>query len=163
DIEMLRELGYCSGIENYSRHLDGRMPGEPPFTLLNYFPGDYICVIDESHITVPQIGGMYKGDRSRKDKLVEYGFRLPCARDNRPIKFYEFLERTHQTNYVSATPGSYELEKSGGLIVEQVVRPTGLVDPEIVVRPATNQIDDLIEEIRSVVKNGFRVLVTTLT
>ncbi|MBI4559234.1 MAG: DEAD/DEAH box helicase family protein, partial [Candidatus Hydrogenedentes bacterium] len=129
DLELLAELGYCPGIENYSRHLDGRRPGEPPYTLINYFPEDFLLVIDESHITVPQVDGMYKGDSSRKDKLVEYGFRLPCARDNRPLKFREFEERVHQCIYVSATPASYELRKSGGLIVEQVVRPTGLVDP----------------------------------
>jgi excinuclease ABC subunit B len=163
DLEMLKELGYCSGIENYSRHLDGRMPGEPPYTLLDFFPKDFVVVIDESHITVPQIGGMYKGDRSRKDKLVDYGFRLPCARDNRPLKFNEFIERVKQVIYVSATPADYELEKGGGVIVEQVVRPTGLVDPEIEVRPAANQVDDLLEEIRKVVKGGERVLVTTLT
>lgn len=163
DIEMLREIGYCSGIENYSRHLDGRLPGQPPYTLLDYFPDDFLTVIDESHITVPQLDGMYKGDRSRKDKLVEYGFRLPCARDNRPLKFSEFMERIGQCIYVSATPAAYELRRSGGLIVEQVVRPTGLVDPEVEVRPASDQVDDLIEEIRNVVKRGWRVLVTTLT
>lgn len=163
DIEMLRELGYCSGIENYSRHLDGRMPGEPPFTLLDYFPDDFLTVIDESHISVPQLEGMYKGDRSRKDKLVEYGFRLPCARDNRPLRFGEFVERVNQCIYVSATPGPYELEKAEGLVVEQVVRPTGLVDPPVEVRPASNQVDDLLGEIRNVVHEGWRVLVTTLT
>ena len=163
DIEMLSEIGYCSGIENYSRHLDGRMPGEPPYTLLSYFPPDSVVVIDESHITVSQIDGMYKGDRSRKDKLVEYGFRLPCARDNRPLKFHEFWERVHQCIFVSATPGDYELQQSGGLIIEQVVRPTGLVDPAVEVRPAANQVDDLLEEIRNVVAGNERVLVTTLT
>ncbi|HOJ33434.1 MAG TPA: excinuclease ABC subunit UvrB [Candidatus Hydrogenedentes bacterium] len=163
DIEMLRELGYCSGIENYSRHLDGRMPGEPPFTLLDYFPDDFLTVIDESHISVPQLEGMYKGDKSRKDKLVEYGFRLPCARDNRPLKFSEFEKRVKQCIYVSATPGPYELEKAEGLVIEQVVRPTGLVDPEVEVRPAAHQVDDLIHEIRKVVEKGERVLVTTLT
>lgn len=163
DIEMLTEIGYCSGIENYSRHLDGRKPGEPPYTLLNYFPQDCIVVIDESHITVPQIDGMYKGDRSRKDKLVEYGFRLPCARDNRPLKFHEFWKLVNQCICVSATPGSYELEQSGGLIVEQVVRPTGLVDPLVEVRPAGSQVDDLLDEIRKVVARNERVLVTTLT
>ena len=163
DMEMLQELGYCSGIENYSRHLDGRMPGEPPDTLLTYFPPDFLMVIDESHVSVPQIGAMYKGDRSRKDKLVEYGFRLPCARDNRPLTFEEFAEKVGQTIYVSATPGSYELEASGGLIVEQVVRPTGLVDPEVEVRPAASQVDDLLAEIRKVTAQGWRVLVTTLT
>nr|MDX9972047.1 excinuclease ABC subunit UvrB [FCB group bacterium] len=163
DLEMLRELGYCSGIENYSRHLDGRMPGEAPYTLLDFFPKDFVVIVDESHITVPQIGAMYKGDRSRKDKLVDYGFRLPCARDNRPLKFNEFIERVKQVIYVSATPSGYELDKSGGVIVEQVVRPTGLVDPEIEVRPAVNQVDDLLDQIRTVVKRGERVLVTTLT
>ncbi len=163
DIEMLSEIGYCSGIENYSRHLDGRMPGEPPYTLLNYFPPDTIVVIDESHITVPQLDGMYKGDRSRKDKLVEYGFRLPCARDNRPLKFHEFWKLVNQCIYVSATPGPYELEQSGGLIVEQVVRPTGLIDPAVEVRPAASQVDDLLDEVRKVVAGNERVLVTTLT
>ena len=163
DLEMLREVGYCSGIENYSRHLDGRMPGEPPYTLINYLPEDAVIVIDESHITVPQLGAMYEGDRSRKDKLVEYGFRLPSARDNRPLKFHEFEQRPHPRIYVSATPGPYELEKSGGLIVEQVVRPTGLVDPAVEVRPATNQVDDLLDEIRGRVAKSERVLVTTLT
>lgn len=163
DIEMLSEIGYCSGIENYSRHLDGRMPGEPPYTLLNYFPPDTIVVIDESHITIPQLDGMYKGDRSRKDKLVEYGFRLPCARDNRPLKFHEFWKLVNQCIYVSATPGPYELEQSGGLIVEQVVRPTGLIDPAVEVRPAASQVDDLLDEVRKVVAGNERVLVTTLT
>ena len=163
DIEMLSEIGYCSGIENYSRHLDGRMPGEPPYTLLSYFPPDSVVVIDESHITVSQIDGMYKGDRSRKDRLIEYGFRLPCARDNRPLKFREFWERVNQCIYVSATPGSYELEESGGLIVEQVVRPTGLIDPAVEIRPASNQVDDLLEEVRKVVVRNERILVTTLT
>ncbi len=163
DIEMLAEIGYCSGIENYSRHLDGRMPGEPPYTLLNYFPQDSIVVIDESHITVPQIDGMYKGDRSRKDKLVEYGFRLPSARDNRPLKFHEFWKKVNQCIFVSATPGPYELEQSGGLIIEQVVRPTGLVDPAVEVRPAADQVDNLLDEIRKVVAGNERVLVTTLT
>jgi len=163
DLEMLQELGYCTGIENYSRHLDGRMPGEPPFTLLDYFPEDFLTVIDESHISVPQLEGMYKGDKSRKDKLVDYGFRLPCARDNRPLKFHEFVQRIKQCIYVSATPGPYELEQSEGLLVEQVVRPTGLVDPQVEVRPAANQVDDLINEIRTVVSRGWRVLVTTLT
>ena len=163
DLEMLREIGYCNGIENYSRHLDGRMPGEPPYTLLDYFPDDALLVIDESHIAVPQVEAMFKGDRSRKDKLVHYGFRLPCARDNRPLTFAEFEARDLQRIYVSATPGPYELEKSQGLIVEQVVRPTGLTDPEIEIRPVTEQVDDLLEEIRSVVVKNERVLVTTLT
>ena len=163
DIEMMRELGYCSGIENYSRHLDGRAPGEPPFTLLDYFPDDKLIVIDESHMSVPQIGAMFRGDRSRKDKLVEYGFRLPSARDNRPLTFEEFEQRVRQAIYVSATPAEYELRKSSGLIVEQVVRPTGLVDPQVEVRPAANQVDDLLDEIRKCASRGERVLVTTLT
>jgi len=163
DMEMMRELGYCSGIENYSRHLDGRAPGEPPFTLLDYFPDDKLVVIDESHMSVPQIGAMFRGDRSRKDKLVDYGFRLPSARDNRPLTFEEFDERVSQAVYVSATPAEYELRKSGGLIVEQVVRPTGLVDPAVEIKPATDQVDDLLDEIRNCVKKGERVLVTTLT
>ncbi|NUM53603.1 MAG: excinuclease ABC subunit UvrB [Candidatus Hydrogenedentes bacterium] len=163
DMEMLSEVGYCTGIENYSRHLDGRMPGEAPYTLLNYFPDDFVVIIDESHITVPQLEAMFKGDRSRKDKLVEYGFRLPCARDNRPLKFAEFADLAGQCIYVSATPGDYELERSGGLIVEQVVRPTGLIDPEVEVRPASNQVDDLLDELRNVAQRGDRALVTTLT
>jgi len=163
DMEMMGELGYCNGIENYSRHLDGRMPGEPPYTLLNYFPDDIIVVIDESHMTVPQIGGMFKGDRSRKDKLIDYGFRLPCARDNRPLEFSEFEKTVRQCIYVSATPAAYELEKSEGLIVEQVVRPTGLVDPDVEVRPADSQVDDLLEEIRKNAERNERTLVTTLT
>ena len=163
DLEMMRELGYCSGIENYSRHLDGRMPGEPPSTLISYFPENYLLIIDESHMTVPQIEAMSKGDASRKDKLVEYGFRLPCARDNRPLRFDEFEKGAGQTIYVSATPSSYELEKSEGLIIEQVVRPTGLIDPEVIIRPASNQVDDLVDEVRKVIKGGERVLVTTLT
>ncbi len=163
DLEMLSEIGFCSGIENYSRHLDGRMPGEAPYTLLNYFPDDFLVIVDESHIGVPQIGAMYKGDRSRKDKLVDYGFRLPCARDNRPLKFDEFTDLVGQCIYVSATPADYELKMSGGLIVEQVVRPTGLIDPEVEVRPASNQVDDLLDELRKVAQRGERALVTTLT
>ena len=163
DLEMLQEIGYCSGIENYSRHLDGRMPGEPPYTLINYFPEDALIIIDESHITVPQLEAMYKGDRSRKDKLVEYGFRLPCARDNRPLRFPEFEDFPQQRIYVSATPRDYELKASEGLIVEQVVRPTGLVDPEVEIRPAANQVDDLLDEVRARAKRGERALVTTLT
>ncbi|HEX73018.1 MAG TPA: excinuclease ABC subunit UvrB, partial [Candidatus Hydrogenedentes bacterium] len=163
DLEMLREIGYCTGIENYSRHLDGRMPGEPPFTLINYFPDDFLLVIDESHMSVPQVGAMYRGDRSRKDKLIEYGFRLPSARDNRPLTFEEFNERIRQVLYVSATPAEYELRESEGVIVEQVVRPTGLVDPEVAVRPAANQVDDLLDEIRARAAKGERTLVTTLT
>ena len=163
DLEMLREIGFCSGIENYSRHLDGRMPEEPPYTLINYFSDDFLVVVDESHISVPQIGAMFKGDRARKNMLVDYGFRLPCARDNRPLRFEEWEGRMNQCIYVSATPGPYELEKSGGLIIEQVVRPTGLVDPEVDVRPADNQVDDLLDEIRLRTEQGERVLVTTLT
>ncbi len=163
DLEMLDEIGFCSGIENYSRHLDGRMPGDPPYTLLSFFPDDFLLVIDESHITVPQIGAMFKGDRSRKDTLVQYGFRLPCARDNRPLTFQEFEKKVNQVIYVSATPRDYELEKSEGLVIEQVVRPTGLTDPEVEIRPADNQVDDLLEEIRVRATKGERVLVTTLT
>ncbi len=163
DIEMLQEMGYCTGIENYSRHLTGRRPGEPPPTLLDYFPEDFLLVVDESHVTIPQLGGMYRGDRSRKETLVEYGFRLPSALDNRPLRFDEFEARVNQAIYVSATPGRYELEKAGGRVVEQIVRPTGLVDPEILVRPAETQVDDLLEEIRRTVERGERVLVTTLT
>ncbi|GAB4246272.1 excinuclease ABC subunit UvrB [Deferrisoma sp.] len=163
DIEMLQEMGYCTGIENYSRHLTGRRPGEPPPTLLDYFPEDFLLVVDESHVTIPQLGGMYRGDRSRKETLVEYGFRLPSALDNRPLRFDEFEVRVNQAIYVSATPGRYELEKAGGRVVEQIVRPTGLVDPEILVRPAETQVDDLLEEIRRTVERGERVLVTTLT
>jgi len=163
DLEMLREIGYCQGIENYSRHLDGRMPGEPPHTLLSYFPGDFLLVADESHMTIPQVNGMFKGDRSRKDKLVEYGFRLPCARDNRPLTFGEFQQRVNQVVYVSATPAEYELEKSEGLVVEQVVRPTGLIDPEVEVRPAGGQVDNLLDELRKRAERGERALVTTLT
>jgi excinuclease ABC subunit B len=162
DIEMIMELGYCSGIENYSRYLSGRKAGEPPPTLFDYLPDESLLVIDESHVTVPQLGGMYRGDRSRKETLVEYGFRLPSALDNRPLKFEEFERRSPQTVYVSATPRAYELEHSGG-IVEQVVRPTGLVDPEVEVRPALSQVDDLLSEIRLRVAEGDRVLVTTLT
>ncbi|MFB2825670.1 excinuclease ABC subunit UvrB [Aeromonas veronii] len=163
DMEMMQELGYCSGIENYSRYLSGRAPGEPPPTLFDYLPGDGLLIIDESHVTVPQIGAMFKGDRSRKETLVEYGFRLPSALDNRPLKFDEFEALMPQTVFVSATPGPYELEKSGGDVVQQVVRPTGLLDPEIVVRPVTTQVDDLLSEIRKRVAVEERVLVTTLT
>ncbi|WP_139410421.1 excinuclease ABC subunit UvrB [Aeromonas veronii] len=163
DIEMMQELGYCSGIENYSRYLSGRAPGEPPPTLFDYLPGDGLLIIDESHVTVPQIGAMFKGDRSRKETLVEYGFRLPSALDNRPLKFDEFEALMPQTVFVSATPGPYELEKSGGDVVQQVVRPTGLLDPEIEVRPVTAQVDDLLSEIRKRVAVEERVLVTTLT
>lgn len=163
DLALLEEMGFCPGIENYSRHLDGRAPGEPPFTLLNYFPKDYVLFIDESHVTVPQIGGMYRGDRSRKTTLVEYGFRLPSALDNRPLSFAEFERMAGQTIYVSATPGDYERQQSHQRIVEQLIRPTGLIDPEIVVRPAKAQVDDLLDEIHKRVDKGERVLVTTLT
>src|SRR5471030_1507542 len=163
DLEMIRELGYCSGIENYSRFFDGRQPGARPFFLLDYFPDDYLMVIDESHATVPQIRAMYGGDRSRKISLVDYGFRLPAALDNRPLNFQEFERLAPQTIYVSATPGDFELEKSGGVVVEQVIRPTGLLDPVIEVRPVINQVDDLLEEVDKTVKMGDRVLVTTLT
>jgi excinuclease ABC subunit B len=163
DLEMIRELGYCNGIENYSRFFDRRQPGTRPFCLLDYFPSDFLCVIDESHQTIPQVAGMYGGDRSRKLVLVDYGFRLPSALDNRPLNFQEFEMMTGQTIFVSATPGDYELQKTGGVVVEQIVRPTGLLDPPIEVRPSINQIDDLLEEIDVTVKKGFRVLVTTLT
>lgn len=163
DLEMMRELGYCSGIENYSRYFDRRDPGSRPFCLLDYFPKDFLMVIDESHVTVPQIRAMYGGDRARKTNLVEYGFRLPAAIDNRPLKFEEFERLLHQVIYVSATPADYELEKSEGVIVEQVIRPTGLVDPEIFVKPSLNQIDDLLEEIQQTIERGERTLVTTLT
>lgn len=163
DIEMIRELGYCSGIENYSRYFDGREPGTRPFCLIDYFPDDFITIIDESHVTVPQIRAMYGGDRSRKQTLVEYGFRLPSALDNRPLKFDEFESLTGQTIYVSATPADYELQKTEGIYVEQLIRPTGLLDPIIEVRPCKNQVDDLINEIHRVVEGGQRVLVTTLT
>jgi len=163
DLEMIRELGYCSGIENYSRYLDGRMPGTRPFCLLDYFPKDYLMVIDESHVTVSQVHAMYGGDRSRKENLVEYGFRLPAAMDNRPLRFEEFEAMQNQVVYVSATPADYELEKSQGVYVEQIIRPTGLLDPIIEVRPSLNQIDDLIEEIQLRAEKDERVLVTTLT
>ena len=163
DIEMMLQLGFCSGIENYSRHIDGRATGSPPNCLLDYFPDDFLCVIDESHITVPQIGAMYEGDASRKRTLVEHGFRLPSALDNRPLTFKEFLERTPQKVYLSATPGPYEMEKTGGEFVEQVIRPTGLVDPKIVLKPIKNQIDDLMSEIRVRAEKNERTLVTTLT
>jgi len=163
DLEMIRELGFCNGIENYSRFFDRRKPGTRPFCLLDYFPKDFLCVIDESHQTVPQVSGMYGGDRSRKITLVDYGFRLPSALDNRPLNFHEFEGLINQTIYVSATPGDYELEQTGGVVVEQVVRPTGLLEPPIDVRPSVNQIDDLLDEIDKRVKKGDRVLVTTLT
>ncbi len=163
DIEMIKELGYCSGIENYSRYFDGRAPGSRPFCLLDYFPDDFLTIIDESHVTIPQIRAMYGGDHSRKKVLVEYGFRLPAAIDNRPLKFEEFEQLTNQTIYVSATPGDYEIKKSKGIVVEQLIRPTGLLDPEIEVRPSENQIDDLMAEIQKRIEKKQRVLVTTLT
>jgi excinuclease ABC subunit B len=163
DLELLQEMGFCPGIENYSRHLDGREPGEPPYTLLDYFAEDYLLFVDESHITIPQTGGMYRGDRARKETLVEYGFRLPSALDNRPLNFEEFERRITQAIYVSATPGDWERQKAGERIVEQLIRPTGLTDPEVAVRPARHQVDDLLEEIRKRVQAEERVLVTTLT
>ena len=163
DLEMIKVMGYCHGIENYSRHFTGRMPGEPPPTLLDYFPRDFLMFVDESHQTIPQLRGMHAGDRSRKETLVEYGFRLPSALDNRPLTFEEFEHRTNQLVYVSATPGPYELTKSAGVVVEQIIRPTGLIDPEVEVRPVKGQIDDLLHEIRARVERGERVLVTTLT
>ncbi len=163
DLEMIKSMGYCHGIENYSRHFSGRLPGEPPPTLLDYFPRDFLLFIDESHVTVPQLHGMWHGDRSRKQNLVDYGFRLPSAMDNRPLKFEEFEARTNQVIYVSATPGAYELTKAAGVVVEQIIRPTGLVDPEVEVRPIRGQIDDLLAEIRERTAKNERVLVTTLT
>ncbi|MGC8548684.1 MAG: excinuclease ABC subunit UvrB [Acidobacteriaceae bacterium] len=163
DLEMIKSMGYCHGIENYSRHFSGRLPGEPPPTLLDYFPRDFLLFIDESHVTVPQLHGMWHGDRSRKQNLVDYGFRLPSAMDNRPLKFEEFEARTNQIIYVSATPSAYELTKSAGVVVEQIIRPTGLVDPEVEIRPIRGQIDDLLAEIRDRVAKNERVLVTTLT
>jgi excinuclease ABC subunit B len=163
DIEMMEEMGFCQGIENYSRHFDGRLPGEPPYTLIDYFPRDFLLFIDESHITIPQVGGMYRGDRSRKETLVNYGFRLPSALDNRPLNFREFTAKLNQTISVSATPADYELNQVGGVVVEQVIRPTGLVDPEIDIRPASGQVDDLLHEVRKTAALGERVLVTTLT
>ncbi len=163
DLEMLKEFGYCQGIENYSRHLSDRSPGEPPYTLIDYFPEEFLIVIDESHVMVPQIRGMYAGDRSRKQTLIDYGFRLPSALDNRPLRFDEFEERVNQVIYVSATPGGYELEKSEGGTVEQIIRPTGLIDPEMLIRPVSGQVEDLLGEIRKRVSRNERVLVTTLT
>jgi len=162
DLEMLSEMGFCNGVENYSRHLDGRQPGETPFTLLDFFPDDYLMILDESHVAIPQLHGQYQGDRSRKEVLIEHGFRLPSAADNRPLQFAEWAERTGQTIYMSATPGKYEMEHSS-TVVEQIVRPTGLIDPEVTVRPTKGQIDDLMGEISTVVENDGRVLVTTLT
>jgi excinuclease ABC subunit B len=163
DIEMMEEMGFCQGIENYSRHFDGRAAGEAPYTLIDYFPRDFLLVIDESHITVSQVGGMYRGDRSRKETLVNYGFRLPSALDNRPLTFQEFSVKQNQTIYISATPADFELQAAGGVVVEQVIRPTGLIDPSIEVRPATGQVDDLLHEARLTAERGERVLVTTLT
>jgi len=163
DIEMMLEVGYCSGIENYSRHLDGRKPGEPPFTLIDYFGDDYLLFIDESHVTVPQIRAMFNGDQARKKTLVEHGFRLPSAMDNRPLRFEEFQEKWRQVVFVSATPAEYELERTGGEVVEQIIRPTGLVDPAVEVRPARGQVDDLLGEIAKRVEAGERTLITTLT
>src|SRR5207344_2180292 len=163
DVEMIRQVGFCSGIENYSRHIDGRGPGTAPATLIDYFPDDFLLVIDESHQTVPQIGGMYEGDMSRKRNLVDFGFRLPSAVDNRPLTWEEFADRIGQTVYLSATPGPYELTRTGGEFVEQVIRPTGLVDPKVVVKPTKGQIDDLVHEIRERAERDERVLVTTLT
>ncbi|HEX8750365.1 MAG TPA: helicase-related protein, partial [Nitrospira sp.] len=163
DLEMIRAMGYCHGIENYSRHLSGRTSGEPPPTLLDYFPKDFLLIVDESHATIPQVGGMYEGDYSRKRTLVDYGFRLPSAVDNRPLKFQEFEQLLNQVIHVSATPGPYELEHAGGTVVEQIIRPTGLLDPIIEVRPAKGQVDHLLGEVRAEVANGGRILVTTLT
>ena len=162
DIEMMQEIGFCSGIENYSRYFDGRKPGEPPFTLLDYFPKDFLMFVDESHVTLPQVGGMFRGDRARKDALVEYGFRLPSARDNRPLKFDEFMARVPQLVCVSATPASFELNRAN-VVAEQIIRPTGLVDPEVTVRPVKGQIDDLLSEVRMQAEKGYRTLITTLT
>jgi excinuclease ABC subunit B len=163
DLEMIKEIGYCQGIENYSRHLTGRKPGEAPPTLMDYLPKDHLIVVDESHVSIPQVRGMYFGDRARKLNLVEYGFRLPSAVDNRPLQFEEFEQRAGQRIYVSATPGPYELQQTGGEFVEQVIRPTGLIDPEIEVRPVRHQVDDLLHEVRQVIERGERVLITTLT
>ncbi|MEE2757122.1 MAG: excinuclease ABC subunit UvrB [Myxococcota bacterium] len=163
DLEQIEQIGHCSGIENYSRYLTGRSEGEPPPCLLDYFPSDWLLFVDESHVSIPQVGGMYRGDRSRKSSLVEHGFRLPSALDNRPLKFDEFVETQNQVIFVSATPAQYELEQSHGVVIEQLIRPTGLVDPEVEVRPATDQVDDLLGEIRDAVSGSFRVLVTTLT
>ena len=163
DLEMLETMGYCTGIENYSRHLTGRLPGQPPPTLMDYFPRNFLLFVDESHMTIPQLNGMYRGDRSRKETLMEYGFRLPSALDNRPLMFEEFENMLNQAIYVSATPSEYEIKKSNNLVVEQIIRPTGLIDPDVAVKPATHQVDDLMEEIRKTVQHKERVLVTTLT
>ena len=162
-MEMIKELGHCSGIENYSRYFDGRHEGERPYCLLDFFPKDFLLVVDESHVSIPQIGAMYGGDRARKQNLVEYGFRLPAAFDNRPLTFDEFHSMIHQAIYVSATPADYELRESEGVVVEQLIRPTGLLDPEIEVRPSENQIDDLLDEILTRTHRNERVLITTLT
>ena len=162
DMEMMRELGYCSGIENYSRYFDGRKPGQPPFTLLDYFPDDFLLFVDESHVTFPQVRGMYRGDRARKDNLVEYGFRIPSSYDNRPLKFEEFEKRINQVVCVSATPADYELGLSTQ-VAEQIIRPTGLVDPEVTIRPVKGQVDDILGEVRETAKQGYRTLITTLT
>ena len=162
DLEMMQEIGFCQGIENYSRHISGREPGSAPFTLLDYFPEDYLMIIDESHVTVPQVRGMYNGDRARKETLINYGFRLPSAADNRPLKFDEFEKRLNQVIFTSATPADYEKEHSKN-VVEQVIRPTGLLDPEIFIKPVEHQVDDLTDEIRKCTEKGFRTLVTTLT
>jgi len=163
DLELLREMGSCAGIENYSRHLDGRQPGTPPFTLVDFFPNDFLLFIDESHVTIPQVRGMYNADLSRKRTLVDFGFRLPSAMDNRPLRFDEFEQRLNQVIYVSATPADFEMEKSKGIVIQQVIRPTGLVDPEIEVRPAESQVEDLLEEIHRAIERDERILVTTLT
>jgi excinuclease ABC subunit B len=163
DLEMMRELGYCSGIENYSRYFDGRLPGTRPFCLLDYFPDDYLMLVDESHVSIPQVGAMFGGDLSRKQNLVGYGFRLPSALDNRPLKFEEFSSLLNQVIYISATPANYELEQAGGIVVEQLIRPTGILDPLIEIRPCSNQVDDLLDEIHKVVEKDERILVTTLT
>jgi excinuclease ABC subunit B len=163
DIEMLEQLGFCHGVENYARWLDGRAPGETPYTLYDYLPEDTLIVLDESHVGVPQIGGMFRGDRSRKQTLVDYGWRLPSALDNRPLRFDEWREKAGQTLYVSATPADYELEQSAGVVVEQIIRPTGLTDPKLELRPATGQVDDLLEVLRARAQSGERALVTTLT
>jgi excinuclease ABC subunit B len=163
DLEMIQEVGYCNGIENYSMHIDGRTYDEPPFTLLDYFPKDFLLIVDESHVTIPQVGAMYEGDRSRKQTLVEFGFRLPSALDNRPLRFDEFEAMVGPTLYVSATPGNFELQRTHGVVVEQVIRPTGLIDPEMIIRPIAGQVDDLIAEIRTITARNERTLVTTLT
>ena len=163
DLSMIRELGYCSGIENYSRYFDRRNPGERPFCLLDYFPDDYLLIVDESHVTLPQVRAMWGGDRARKENLVQYGFRLPSALDNRPLTFDEFQSLLHQTLFVSATPGDYEIAQSGGSVVEQIIRPTGLLDPEIEVRPTKNQMDSLIRDINHSISKHHRVLITTTT